>query len=220
VNRPIFRLVVAYMLWKARGRVVDLRELVDGSDTSFDLGTSESRGRAFIRLVAAMDAKKMKIPEKNRLAAEIGARLGADYEDIARARLFTIMVPEEVRTLAAAGISFELHTHTHGTPQGAEHFETEIATNRLAIQAMTGLNPRHFCYPSGRYRPEFLPWLQERAVVSATTCDPGLASNRSNPLLLPRFVDVNGLTSIEFEGWVSGAASFLSRQRSYAQIAQ
>jgi len=81
---------------------------------------------------------------------------------------------------------------------------------------MTGTPARHFCYPSGRYRPEFLPWLQGQQVVTATTCDPGLASGRSNPLLLPRFVDINDVTPIEFEGWVTGASTFVSRHRSYA----
>ena len=113
-------------------------------------------------------------------------------------------------------MSFELHTHTHRTPEGAASFDEEDSRNRSAIELITGLPARHFCYPSGRYRPEFLPWLQQNQVVTATTCDPGLASERSNPLLLPRFVDVSEVTPIEFEGWVTGAASFLSRQRSYA----
>jgi len=66
---------------------------------------------------------------------------------------------------------------------------------------MTGLRASHFCYPSGVYDLRFLPWLQEAGIVSATTCELGLATSSSNPQLLPRLVDVTGLSSIEFEGW-------------------
>jgi hypothetical protein len=157
-----------------------------------------------------MKARRLKPAQKDGFAAEISKHLGVDYQEIASARMFTIMVSDEVRALAAAGVQFELHTHTHVTPSEAGYFDEEIAANRTAIEQMTGVAARHFCYPSGRYRPEFLPWLQGKQVVSATTCDPGLASIHSNPLLLPRFVDVNGVTPVEFEGWISGAASFLS----------
>ena len=119
---------------------------------------------------------------------------------------FTIMAPNEVQALAAAGVMFELHTHSHKTPETVDRLDYEIATNRHAIATMTGHESRHFCYPSGLYRPELLPWLQRRDVVSATTCDPGLASARSNRLLLPRFVDATPVTPVEFEAWVSGAA--------------
>jgi len=160
----------------------------------------------------------MSATQKLEFAAAIAERLGVDYQSIARARMFTIMNPEDVRCLAAAGVPFELHTHTHRTPDGVASFDEEISRNRAAVEGMTGLPARHFCYPSGWYRPEFLPWLQQRQVVTATTCDPGLASERSNPLLLPRFVDVSEVTPIEFEGWVTGAASFLSRHRSYGEL--
>jgi peptidoglycan/xylan/chitin deacetylase (PgdA/CDA1 family) len=214
-NRPVFRLVTAYMLWKARARTVDLTAIVSGPHTSFDLRGEDARRRAFDGIIAAMKARRLKPAQKDGFAAEISKHLGVDYQEIASARMFTIMVSDEVRALAAAGVQFELHTHTHVTPSEAGYFDEEIAANRTAIEQMTGVAARHFCYPSGRYRPEFLPWLQGKQVVSATTCDPGLASIHSNPLLLPRFVDVNGVTPVEFEGWISGAASFLSRQRSY-----
>jgi peptidoglycan/xylan/chitin deacetylase (PgdA/CDA1 family) len=215
-NQPIFRLVVPYMLWKARGRVVDLSGLVNARDTMFDLHKEQARGRAFDALLTAMQARHLKIDEKPRFAAAIGERLGIDYQSIASARMLTIMVPEEVRRLAAEGVSFELHTHTHRTPDTSAHFDEEISRNRSAIESMTSSPARHFCYPSGHYRPEFLPWLQQKQVITATTCDPGLASNRSNPLLLPRFVDISAVTPIEFEGWVTGASTFVSRHRSPA----
>jgi peptidoglycan/xylan/chitin deacetylase (PgdA/CDA1 family) len=216
MNQPIFRLIAPYLLWRARHRTIDLAGLVQARDTVFDLRTDRERARACDAIIATMQARQLGIDQKPAFAAAIAERVGVDYRSIADARMLTIMVPDEVRRLAADGVSFELHTHTHRTPDDAVCFDEEISRNRSAIESMTGTPARHFCYPSGRYRPEFLPWLQEQRVVTATTCDPGLASGRSNPLLLPRFVDVSGVTPIEFEGWLTGASSFVSRHRSYA----
>ena len=82
---------------------------------------------------------------------------------------------------------------------------------------MTGSVAVHFCYPSGVYEEQFLTWLEEENVVSATTCDMGLASSRSNKLLLPRVVDVSRRTPIEFESWLSGLGDLLALRRKARQ---
>ncbi|PYR78764.1 MAG: hypothetical protein DMF86_05100, partial [Acidobacteria bacterium] len=104
-------------------------------------------------------------------------------------------------------------------PRDPACFAREIVRNREVIEGITRHRATHFCYPSGVYHPEFLSWLSEQQVVSATTCNPGMASGRTNPLLLPRFVDVTGVPPVEFEGWISGAASLISRNRFHADTA-
>jgi peptidoglycan/xylan/chitin deacetylase (PgdA/CDA1 family) len=216
---PIFRLVCAYLLWKARGRVVEVRDGLGGEHMSWDLRSEEGRAAALRAVIAESERAALDIRGKDRLTAQLASWVGVDYEEIVRRRLLTIMMPDEVRTLSAAGVDFQLHTHSHNTPRESDRFGREIAKNRDVIETMTGHRATHFCYPSGAYRPEFLPWLAGAEVVSATTCDPWLASDRTNPLLLPRFVDGTSRSAVEFEGWVSGAATLLSKHRSYAHPA-
>lgn len=217
VDHPIFRLVVRYMLWKARGRMIEKDAALGG--TTFDLRSEDGRSHALTAVLDVAERDGLDIEGKHRLAGHLGARLGVDYDRLASRRLLTIMTPEEVRELASRGVDFQLHTHTHTAPREVARFEREIARNREAIEGMTGQPASHFCYPSGLYRPEFLPWLERGSVMSATTCDPGLASARSNRLLLPRFVDMTGVSPLEFRAWISGAAGFMPRHKSYARSA-
>jgi len=123
------------------------------------------------------------------------------------------MRPHEIEHLAKEGVDFQLHTHRHRTPLDEGLFRKEIRDNRRRIQSMIGPKSlNHFCYPSGLYELEFLPWLQAEGVISATTCDTGLATRGNNPLLLPRFVDTSRSTALEFEGWLSGAAALIPRR--------
>ena len=127
------------------------------------------------------------------------------------------MNSSERAELAAAGVDFQLHTHRHRTPLEERRVGKEIKYKRPRLQKL-GEKAIHFCYPSGVYRPEFLNWLQMENVVSATTCDSGLASRRSNPFLLPRLVDTSARSAVEFEAWLSGLAPLLTGRKAAPQI--
>src|SRR5262249_47969527 len=146
-------------------------------------------------------------------AARIAGDLGVDYSDIRRLRMLQLMTPEQVAEVAAGGIDVQLHTHRHRTPLDQGLFVREIRDNRQWIASVTGTQPCHFCYPSGQHRDAFLPWLRAEQIVSATTCEYGMATRTCDPLLLPRLLDAMNVTENEFEAWLAGIASLLPHRR-------
>jgi len=119
-------------------------------------------------------------------------------------KLFQIMSPDEASECARRGVDIQLHTHRHRTPDDRDLFLREIRDNARRIQELAGSAPTHFCYPSGVTAPQFLPWLKEAGVTSATTCEHGLARSSTDPLMLPRYSDGSSVTDIDFESWLSG----------------
>lgn len=209
LQRPVFNLMCSYMLWKARnlGRI-DLKEF--GIDQPIALSSAENREEFVSRLTRWAAERGLGGKEKDQIAAGLAQRLGIDYQELCAKRILQLMNSEEVKQLAAEGVDFQLHTHRHRMPLSDELFRREIRDNRIKIANSVEGDRKHFCYPSGAYRPEFLGWLAKEEIVSATTCDTGFATFDSNPLLLPRFVDTTGRTDLEFESWVSGVGHFLS----------
>jgi peptidoglycan/xylan/chitin deacetylase (PgdA/CDA1 family) len=209
---PIFSLICSYMMWKARGQgTVDLREF--GVQQRVVLESAEARQIAVDQIVAWADGQNINGTQKNEIASQVAQRLNIDYSELAAKRILQLMNQREVKELATAGVDFQLHSHRHRTPLSEELFRREIAENRQRIGQMTGRIPRHFCYPSGAYRPEFHAWLKAEDIVSATTCDTGIATRESNPLLLPRLVDTSGRSDLEFESWVNGIGHFISAHK-------
>ncbi len=212
-DRPVFHLISSYMLWKRRGEVLNGGERF-GLAPRLDLRTEASRQAILDQLVKHAEDQKLTEQKKNELAEELAVAIGIDYAELVRKRVLQLLRPHEIAELAKEGVDFQLHTHRHRTPMSEAPFRREIRDNRYSLQSMlSAQSTRHFCYPSGVYEPEFLPWLAAEDVISATTCDPGIASRTSNPLLLPRFVDTSHVTNLEFEGWLSGAASLLPRRK-------
>ena len=210
--KPIFRTASSYLLWKARGKVVEPAPGLGISQT-MDLRTEEGRQRVMAELVSFCQKEDMTGAQKNDLLERLAKFLGLDWEAFLAKRLLQVMRPNEIAEMSAEGFDIQLHTHRHRTPIDATLFRKEISDNRKRIVEICGKNPTHFCYPSGHYEMAFLPWLKDEQVVSATTCDPGLADSESDPLLLPRFIDTPGQPSVMFEAWVSGAGHLVSTRR-------
>ena len=211
-NKPIFGIFCEYLLWKGQSETLDLKKIT-GRDLKIELSAAAARDTAFREIERHVQAQQSSAEEKTALAEILARQLKLDYDALIEKRVMHLLAPDEVKQLAAAGADIQLHTHRHRTPLDRELFLREIEDNRHSIQAMTGLRPSHFCYPSGVYDHRFLPWLQEAGIASATTCETGFASRSSNQLLLPRFLDSAALSSIEFEGWLTGVSAALPRRR-------
>jgi len=206
--RPVFRVMCQYMLWKQRnGQLKSGKALNRGSVALHDAAV---RAALADELTALAEQRKLSAEEKDELARQFAEQLEIDYDELVEKRILQIMRPAEVAQMAADGIAIELHTHRHRTPMDRQLFEREIRDNRIAIERITGREPRHFCYPSGVYHESFFPWLESMGVVSATTCETGLASASSLPMRLPRIFDTSLLSEIEFESWLEGSAAALS----------
>jgi peptidoglycan/xylan/chitin deacetylase (PgdA/CDA1 family) len=207
-NRPVFNVIIRYAMWKGRDASVDGAEFT-GQAGPLDLSTRESRNAIAEAMIARAQREGLSGEEKDRLAQLLAERLGVDYEGILADRILHLMRPEEVAELAAEGVDIQLHTHRHRVPLDRALFLREIEDNRREIAQVTDAPASHFCYPDGTSHRDFLAWLREAGVVSATTCAPGLASHESDRLLLPRFVDTSANTDVEFEAWLSGAYAML-----------
>ncbi len=211
-QRPVFDLMCSYLLWKGRNATLDLKKLT-GRAFSTQLSDNESRQAALSQIHSFVRQQKLTAEAKDEFAASLATSLGVSYEELLEQRIMHNLTADEVKKLASDGVDVQLHTHRHRTPKDRGLFLREIEDNRASIKEMTGGHATHFCYPSGVYDPMFLPWLREAGVVSATTCEFGFASRSSDRLLLPRFLDNESLSDIEFESWLTGVSLALPRRR-------
>lgn len=202
---PIFNLMLDYLLWKSGKREISFPE--QGIAETLPIRTWRDRAAVVGKLVARLEAQSLDTSAKDDFVRETAGRFGIDYDDLLRSRIAQILSPDEVARVADAGVDIQLHTHRHRTPRNREQFVREIEDNRVRIATITGRQPTHFCYPSGVYAEEFLPWLRACGIITGTTCERGFAQHGSDPLLLPRLLDDSNMDPVQFEAFVSGVLS-------------
>jgi peptidoglycan/xylan/chitin deacetylase (PgdA/CDA1 family) len=210
-NRPVFDLMCSYLLWKGRHKQqLEWPEVFLAPVALNDAG----RQRAIATIKQFAKSHKLSGREKDDLLAGLAARLEIDYQELCQKRVMHLIRPEEARDLADRGVDLQYHTHRHRVYRSRERMFAELQDNRRRIAMFTAREPRHFCYTGGFYLPEYPSYLKEYGMLSATTCEPGLCTTRSNPLLLPRLVDTPGLSDLEFRAWLDGTADLLPKRRS------
>jgi hypothetical protein len=209
-KEPVLPLAVDYMLWKS-GRTDFPGWARLGVPALEGIDAEPVRRGLALRLSAAMRHATDDQQALLDLLDEAGAIVQVEASSVRAKRLISIMPPDEVLDASRRKVGIELHTHRHRTPRDRALFLRELSDNRDAIMGVVGREPRHFCYPSGDVDPVMRPWLKEAGVISATTCQVALAEASSDCYLLPRFLDTSAQSQASFEGWITGAAAFLSR---------
>lgn len=209
---PVFPVMAAYLLWRGVENGVG-RVVLPDSGIELVAGTRREAVTSEEMLYRHATGRGWSGEEKHACLGELARAVGEDWDGLQRDRLLSLMRPEEIGSLDPEVVDVQLHTHRHRIPRDKALFLRELKDNREALESF-GLNPRrlmHLCYPSGEHYPEFLPWLREAGVVSATTCVPGLAAGDTEPLLLPRFIDTIRTADVEFEAWSAGVREILRR---------
>lgn len=205
-QRPIPLLAARYMAWRAlrqgggratwRQRAFGPADIGDGGWVQREM---VSTVRAHVEDHEALEA----------WMRELSRDLGVDWDEFSRERLFHLMTEAELADAAKRGVDMQLHTHRHRTPRDKKLFMQEIEQNRHHLREMLGQDADHFCYPSGDFDPMFFPWMRELRIRTATTCEPGISTRESSPLLLPRFIDTMSQPEATFQCWISGVARFV-----------
>jgi peptidoglycan/xylan/chitin deacetylase (PgdA/CDA1 family) len=207
---PIFRLVVQYMFWKTREQKLEIQDLGIAGDHPVSIASIAQKRDAIFRIISYGE-NSLDEQGRAKLAHLLGSRLGVDYGPIVESRILSIMNPEEIETTVRRGIDIELHSHHHDLPLDREAALREIEQNRSVLEPLAGKRLVHFCYPSGFYREEQLPWLREAGIESGVTCKRGLNYPGTNRMELRRFLDGEDVSFIEFEAEISGFSEMARR---------
>lgn len=213
-GRPIVQVALRYLLWKTRlehARIDGCGADVDGS---YDLRRPEIREQLLQRAIAAGKLaadRAAAVAMLERFAACLGI---AKAEFNLASRRFDYVGKEDLLRLAAQGCKVEAHGHVHRYPKGDPvGFAADLGRCMDAIEAMGLPRPRHYCYPSGNFDGGASAVLEEAGIVTATTCQDGLAEpgRAEGYHYLPRYLDGENVTALEFEAELSGFAALVRR---------
>lgn len=104
----------------------------------------------------------------------------------------------QIVEMANAGMSMESHTKTHSDLRARSYdfLVYEMLGSIESLAAHTGVQPRMFCYPSGRYDDSTLAVLKTLPVALAVTTQFGAYHTTDNLLELPRLRVSGNLSAV------------------------
>jgi len=207
---PVPDVAVSYLLWKGRHLKQLAFDGLLGIQGVLPVGTSEERAR--VLELAAEWMTKSSTDAKTAAVELLSQRVGYRTGEFFSTRILQIMSSDEVRALPRELVDVELHTHRHRTPENRDEFLKELRDNDVLIRQLRVRPPQHFCYPSGVFRSDMVPVLEQMKVESATTCRSGMLSPSTDLMFIPRLVDTMNISDEMFRAWVGGTAGLLPRR--------
>lgn len=209
----VFNVAAGYVLWKSASSVLSMEEVVPEHGGRYDLSLPAARDEVLRRLEDV--GNRLDSAGRQALLRRLCDVLKFDWRAMERTRQFAFMNAGEAGRLAADGVSLQLHTHRHRFPEDRDQALTEINDNRDSLARIVDGPTPHFCYPSGEYHQDQLPWLGSWGIRSAVTTDRGLATRASDRFALPRLLDSEVATDLEFEAEMSGFRQVLRQLRRF-----
>lgn len=212
-DEPIFRLAAQYIFWKCTKEHINIQTI-----GSFEFGD----------LYELFDDSSLEINNQNmwKLITYAETQLSSENRKILLEHLetacavkitpsvsksFRIVDTETLKQNMSDTFDIQLHTHRHIVPKENELFQKEIDQNIETLNKITESTKeyKHFCYPSGVWNKKDFTTLQKNSIQSATTCEAGLADTTNNLLALPRIIESEAMSLLQFEAEICGVGDFL-----------
>ncbi len=200
----VFGVALRFLLTVAPIRRLPLSHIGLPTDLIADLDIPNQREAAQER-IQSFGELELGAEEREDLLMRLGRELGWDWNEAKEGRYFHLMSLQEAKDAASKGIDFQLHTHRHRIRHGETSvLEAEISDNRDRLRRIADVETRHFCYPSGEWQADLFGALHTLGITSATTTDIGLCTSNSAVLALPRIMDGDKVSQVEFEAETCG----------------
>jgi len=211
-QEPVFNVFAKYCFSATERRNLSLHEISDQLQGDVGLETHAEKEKAaaivirYYRSVASEQRKELWDRLRRALSVNTPVESGA----------FRLMQPNTLTSMKMTGFDLQLHTHRHRFYDCDDSDAAkEIADNRNALSQIGIDHCKHFCFPSGAYHGHQLAVLRDASIVSATTTRQALVTTNDSALELPRILDRQQMSLLEFEAEMSGFADLLRRVRSW-----
>jgi len=179
------------------------------------ISSSPADERTVNKLYQGATSMEKSLQERLENVRELAAIWSINFDNYVAGRIYDYMAPGELSEAYKAGLDVQLHTHTHTMCDfKVEHLVGELEENRRQLIRITGAEPerfKHFCYPSGVHARDIGPVLEKAGIVSATTTVQAIAFENDDRFFLPRILDGEHYSKIEFEAELCGVVDLLRR---------
>lgn len=209
---PVFNLVVQYLFWKSSEKLIteDLIEL--------DFGKTANEQNDIIDTILKTGDLKLDNRERYELLIRLSEILKVDFSLVVDSKRFHLLTAGEIKAMDATGVDFQLHTHRHRWPLEENKAIDEIEVNRFFLLPLVTNELKHFCYPSGFWKPKQFGFLKKCKIKSAVTCESGFNYPKTNLFRLNRFLDGENILQVEFEAEMSGFLELLRIFRRFIHL--